>query len=135
MQADLRLCWLHLPHCWKSHATAQFCWPYTILCILEDIATNLESANANFIGKVLTMMNVMGKYPMTDWVIPIVTNVTTLIYPTTIVSPTQYLVINRGCLRLSVKMLSIYVSARVTLFNCGKFEHIKSFLSRRDCMS
>ena len=22
-QADLRLCWLHIPHCWKSHATAQ----------------------------------------------------------------------------------------------------------------
>ena len=23
-QADLRLCWLHIPHCWKSHAPAQF---------------------------------------------------------------------------------------------------------------
>ena len=23
-QADLRLCWLHIPHCWKSHALAQF---------------------------------------------------------------------------------------------------------------
>ena len=22
MQADLRLCWLHIPHCWKSHALA-----------------------------------------------------------------------------------------------------------------
>ena len=22
MQADLRLCWLHLPYCWKSHALA-----------------------------------------------------------------------------------------------------------------
>ena len=22
-QADLRLCWLHIPHCWKSHALAQ----------------------------------------------------------------------------------------------------------------
>ena len=22
-QADLRLCWSHIPHCWKSHATAQ----------------------------------------------------------------------------------------------------------------
>ena len=21
-QADLRLCWLHIPHCWKSHVTA-----------------------------------------------------------------------------------------------------------------
>ena len=74
------------------------------------------------------MMNVMGKYPMTDWEIPIVTNMTTLVYPDTNVSPTQYLVINRGCLRLSVKMLSNNVSTRVTLFNCGKFEHIKSFL-------
>ena len=23
-QADLRLCWSHIPHCWKSHALAQF---------------------------------------------------------------------------------------------------------------
>ena len=23
-QADLRLCWLHIPHCWKSHALAHF---------------------------------------------------------------------------------------------------------------
>ena len=23
MQADLRLCWSHMPHCWKSHAVAQ----------------------------------------------------------------------------------------------------------------
>ena len=32
------------------------------------------------------MMNVMGKYPIKDWEIPIVTNVTTLVYPDTIVS-------------------------------------------------
>ena len=24
MQADLRLCWSHIPHCWKSHALAQY---------------------------------------------------------------------------------------------------------------
>ena len=24
MQADLRLCWSHKPHCWKSHALALF---------------------------------------------------------------------------------------------------------------
>ena len=23
-QADLRLCWSHIPHCWKSYVTAQF---------------------------------------------------------------------------------------------------------------
>ena len=23
-QADLRLCWLHIPRCWKSHAAAHF---------------------------------------------------------------------------------------------------------------
>ena len=22
-QADLRLCWSHIPYCWKSHVTAQ----------------------------------------------------------------------------------------------------------------
>ena len=25
-QADLRLCWSHIPHCCKSHALAQFGW-------------------------------------------------------------------------------------------------------------
>ena len=29
-QADLRLCWSHIPHCWKSHALAHF---WVILCI------------------------------------------------------------------------------------------------------
>ena len=24
-QADLRLCWSHIPHCWKSHVTVQYC--------------------------------------------------------------------------------------------------------------
>ena len=24
-QADLRLCWSHIPHCWKSHVAAQLC--------------------------------------------------------------------------------------------------------------
>ena len=23
MQTDLRLCWSHIPHCWKYHALAQ----------------------------------------------------------------------------------------------------------------
>ena len=25
-QADLRLCWSHIPHCWKSHVAAQICF-------------------------------------------------------------------------------------------------------------
>ena len=25
-QADLRLCWSHIPHCWKSHVAAQLWW-------------------------------------------------------------------------------------------------------------
>ena len=30
VQADLRLCWSHIPHCWKSHALAQlFEIPFT----------------------------------------------------------------------------------------------------------
>ena len=24
-KADLRLCWSHIPHCWKAHVTAQLC--------------------------------------------------------------------------------------------------------------
>ena len=29
-QADLRLCWLHIPHCWKSHALALLLYPSKI---------------------------------------------------------------------------------------------------------
>ena len=25
-QADLRLCWLLMPHCWKSHVSAHLFW-------------------------------------------------------------------------------------------------------------
>ena len=25
MQAGLRLCWSHIPHCWKSHFAAHLC--------------------------------------------------------------------------------------------------------------
>ena len=29
-QADLRLCWLHIPHCWKSHVVAQLCLSFLL---------------------------------------------------------------------------------------------------------
>ena len=29
-QADLRLCWSHIPYCWKSHATAQLIFLYNL---------------------------------------------------------------------------------------------------------
>ena len=30
-QADLRLCWLHIPYCWKSHALARFVFGVNIV--------------------------------------------------------------------------------------------------------
>ena len=41
MQADLRVCWSHIPYCWKSHVTAQIsvkvssAWPYMGLCLRD----------------------------------------------------------------------------------------------------
>ena len=32
MQADLRLCWSHIPHCWKSHAMAQISTVKYVFC-------------------------------------------------------------------------------------------------------
>ena len=29
-QADLRLCWSHIPHCWKSHVAAKLWWCKTV---------------------------------------------------------------------------------------------------------
>ena len=42
-QADLRLCWSHIPHCWQSHAAAQMIYGYCSLSVLEisDIIPNL----------------------------------------------------------------------------------------------
>ena len=34
-QADLRLCWSHIPHCWKLHALAYFVLTYNINWALE----------------------------------------------------------------------------------------------------
>ena len=30
-QADLRLCWSHIPHCWKSHVAAQLYGPTALI--------------------------------------------------------------------------------------------------------
>ena len=34
-QADLRLCWSHIPHCWKSHVKV-----YVFLQLLKCLATD-----------------------------------------------------------------------------------------------
>ena len=34
-QADLRLCWSHIPHCWKSHVAAQIMKHRTTICYLR----------------------------------------------------------------------------------------------------
>ena len=33
VQTDLRVCWSHIPHCWKSHALAQY---YAVLVQLDN---------------------------------------------------------------------------------------------------
>ena len=32
VQADLRLCWLHIPHCWKSHVAVRLKRKATYTC-------------------------------------------------------------------------------------------------------
>ena len=40
-QADLRLCWSHMPHCWKSHALTQMCiWPLSCWTLLPQCVSN-----------------------------------------------------------------------------------------------
>ena len=36
MQADLRLCWSHIPLCWKSHVAAQSC-AHALLNLLNKL--------------------------------------------------------------------------------------------------
>ena len=51
-QADLRFCWSHIPHCWKSHVAAHyvmgtvhnlqltdFLWPHTFVTIFYHFST------------------------------------------------------------------------------------------------
>ena len=38
-QADLRLCWSHIPHCWKSHVTAQ------LLFLVSFLVSNWQSSS------------------------------------------------------------------------------------------
>ena len=47
VQADLRLCWSHIPHCWKSHATAL----YYVVRILFTAAESARSILIIFLSK------------------------------------------------------------------------------------
>ena len=44
MQADLRLCWLHIPHCWKSHALALIIVGFIEIALMYS---NLSSPQKN----------------------------------------------------------------------------------------
>ena len=46
-QADLRLCWSHIPHCWKSHALAQFSNVCLAINWLDDKINKLLSLFVN----------------------------------------------------------------------------------------
>ena len=71
MQANLRSCWLHIPHCWKSHALAQLCSSdgslqttldrmragnYTTRPQWEDVYTSLAKPKPGQEQKVKTMV-------------------------------------------------------------------------------
>ena len=47
-QADLRHCWSHIPHCWKSHALAHFSYEILFISLLTSkdgqVSTCVESA-------------------------------------------------------------------------------------------
>ena len=40
-QADLSLCWSHIPHCWKSHALALFAFIY-LMCVCNCSITSYK---------------------------------------------------------------------------------------------
>ena len=46
-QADLSLCWSHIPHCWKSHVVAHVCLRITKSAILLSSQFILKSALAS----------------------------------------------------------------------------------------
>ena len=50
MQADLRLCWSHIQHCWKSHALSQFTSVRTLSEALAIIVglRNLRFCDPNY---------------------------------------------------------------------------------------
>ena len=39
VQADLRICWSHIPHCWKSHVAANIDWSDSGMCRLAWLHT------------------------------------------------------------------------------------------------
>ena len=45
-QANLRLCWSHIPHCWKSHVTTHI---YFIFFYIKVVYHPSISSNASFI--------------------------------------------------------------------------------------
>ena len=58
-QADLRLCWPHIPHCWKSHVAAQMVlWrdkKYVRFDVLLDNKENQSGIMKYKGGKVLAI--------------------------------------------------------------------------------
>ena len=45
-QADLRLCWSHIPHCWKSHAAAHFMCAYAVFTVKVLVLKSVKGALA-----------------------------------------------------------------------------------------
>ena len=51
VQADLRLCWSHIPHCWKSHVAAQILMyfsPWSFSCLCKQCRSWLMLHSATF---------------------------------------------------------------------------------------
>ena len=48
MQADLRLCWSHIPNCWKSHDTAQI----TLQKIVNSVILHAYLSSADIFLKI-----------------------------------------------------------------------------------
>ena len=63
MQADLRLCWSHIPHCWKPHALAHIILTLVYFQLtqqLEDLKKVVDGKEAD-IGKLKTSLDQSGK--------------------------------------------------------------------------
>ena len=70
VQADLSLCWMHIPHCWKSHIAAHlyladiFIWHYWLGCKNKN-RQNMSLRNP--VSNSVTQSAINGHTPLVCW--------------------------------------------------------------------
>ena len=56
MQADLRLCWSHIPHCWKSHVAAH----------IVQVQHNKQDVHLDFLQEINTLFSISFSFTKKD---------------------------------------------------------------------